>query len=61
MQNRDTYTTSQTRCSTVNDSKDQVVGYDVKYLLDGKIGQVRMDHEPGKQLEVKNGQVLASQ
>ncbi|QDD91536.1 glycine zipper 2TM domain-containing protein [Pseudomonas oryzihabitans] len=61
LQDHDTYTTTQTRCSTVTDSSDKVVGYDVKYLLDGKLGQVRMDHQPGKQLEVKNGQVLASQ
>jgi uncharacterized protein YcfJ len=38
MQNRDTYTTTQTRCNTVNDISDKVVGYDVRYNLDGKEG-----------------------
>ena len=59
MQDRDTYTTTQTRCNTVNDISDKVVGYDVRYSLDGKEGKVRMDHEPGNQIAVdKQGQLI---
>ncbi|KAF1056878.1 MAG: hypothetical protein GAK44_00042 [Pseudomonas delhiensis] len=62
MQQRDTYTTTETRCSTVNDSSDKVVGYDVKYLLDGKAGQVRMDRDPGSQIPVdKSGRLMIGQ
>jgi len=62
MQNSDTYTTTQKRCSTVTDASEKVVAYDVKYLLDGKVGQVRMDRDPGKQIPVQGGQlVLAEQ
>ncbi|MGS0941833.1 glycine zipper 2TM domain-containing protein [Pseudomonas luteola] len=62
MQNSDTYTTMQKRCSTVTDASEKVVAYDVKYLLDGKVGQVRMDRDPGKQIPVQGGQlVLAEQ
>ena len=49
MQNRDTYTTTQTRCNTVNDISDKVVGYDVRYSLDGKEGKlVLSQNEPGQ-------------
>nr|WP_207202274.1 MULTISPECIES: glycine zipper 2TM domain-containing protein [unclassified Pseudomonas] len=62
MQERDTYTTTQTRCNTVNDISDKVVGYDVKYELDGKQGQVRMDRDPGNQIPVnKEGKLILSQ
>lgn len=62
MQNRDTYTTTQTRCNTVNDISDKVVGYNVKYKLNEKIGQVRMDRDPGNQIPVnKDGQLVLTQ
>jgi uncharacterized protein YcfJ len=62
MQNRDTYTTTQTRCNTVNDISDKVVGYNVKYKLNDKVGQVRMDRDPGSQIPVnKDGQLELSQ
>nr|WP_154743553.1 glycine zipper 2TM domain-containing protein [Pseudomonas karstica] len=62
MQNRDTYTTTQTRCNTVNDISDKVVGYDVRYTLDGKEGSVRMDRDPGGEIPVdKEGRLVLSQ
>jgi uncharacterized protein YcfJ len=62
MQERDTYTTTQTRCNTVNDISDTVVGYDVRYMLDGKEGKVRMDRDPGNQIPVnKEGQLILGQ
>ncbi|MGJ7514592.1 glycine zipper 2TM domain-containing protein [Pseudomonas baetica] len=61
MQERDTYTTTETRCNTVNDISDKVVGYDVRYSLDGKEGKVRMDRDPGNQIPVdKEGQLILS-
>lgn len=61
MQANDTYTTTETRCSTVTDSHDKVVGYDVRYDLDGKVGQVRMDRDPGEQIPVREGQLVLTQ
>nr|WP_290447329.1 MULTISPECIES: glycine zipper 2TM domain-containing protein [unclassified Pseudomonas] len=62
MQNRDTYTTTQTRCNTVNDISEKVVGYDVKYQLGDKTGKVRMNEEPGNRIPVdKNGQLILGQ
>lgn len=61
MQANDTYTTTETRCSTVTDTHDKVVGYEVKYDLDGKIGTVRMDRDPGKRIPVQDGQLVLTQ
>ncbi|MNP37562.1 hypothetical protein D3C76_1310200 [compost metagenome] len=62
MQERDTYTTTQTRCNTVNDISDKVVGYNVKYTIGDKAGQVKMDHEPGSTIPVdKNGKLILSE
>ena len=61
MQTRDTYTTTETRCKTVNDVSEKIVGYDVKYELDGKVRQVRMDRDPGDRLPVRDGQVVLAE
>jgi uncharacterized protein YcfJ len=62
MQNNDTYTTNETRCNTVNDISDKTVGYNVKYQLNGKVGQVRMDRDPGGSIPVdKQGQLVLGQ
>lgn len=61
MQQNSTYSTTETRCSTVTDSHDKVVGYDVKYDLDGKVGSVRMDRDPGSQIPVRDGQLVLAQ
>ena len=62
MQEGDTYTTTETRCSTVTDSSEKVVGYDVKYQLNGLVNQVRMDRDPGAQIPVnKDGQLVLVQ
>ncbi len=58
MQNNDTYTTTETRCSTVTDTREKLVGYDVKYELDGKVSEVRMANDPGRQIPVKDGQLV---
>lgn len=62
MQAGDTYTTTEQRCSTVNDVSDKLVGYNVKYQLNGQVGTVRMDHNPGGQIPVnKEGQLVLTQ
>jgi uncharacterized protein YcfJ len=58
MQAGDTYTTIEQRCKTVNDKKEKIVGYDVKYRIGDKEGQVKMDHDPGKQIPIKDGQLV---
>jgi uncharacterized protein YcfJ len=58
MQKGDTYTTTEQRCETVYDSHDKQVGYDVTYTLGGKTGKVRMDHNPGARIPVRDGRLV---
>jgi len=62
MQNGDTYTTTQTRCNTVNDVSEEVVGYNVKYSIGEKAGQVKMDRDPGSTIPLDdNGRLVLSE
>jgi len=58
MQERNTYQETQRTCETVNDSRQEQVGYDVTYRLDGQEHMVRMDHDPGKRIPVENGALV---
>ncbi len=58
MQDGDTVTTTEQRCTTVYDKRVEQVGYDVTYLLDGKTTTVRMDRHPGTKLPVRDGRVV---
>lgn len=58
MQAGDTYVTTETRCETVTDSREEIRGFDVTYRLEGKEGHVRMDHHPGKSISVVDGQLV---
>lgn len=48
-------TSVERKCSTVNNSSDKVVGYDVRYEYEGVTRTVRMDHDPGNRVEVQEG------
>lgn len=62
MQSGNTYTTTETRCDTVYDSREKVIGYDVRYKLGETEGTVRMDRHPGARIPVENGELqLASE
>lgn len=58
MQANNTYTTTERRCRTVTDTQSEVIGYDVRYLLNDSEGQVRMDHRPGDRIPVVDGQLV---
>ena len=58
MQNKDIETTTRRVCKTVQKKQQKVVGYDVTYLLDGKVLKTRLDHEPAERLPVKDGQLV---
>jgi uncharacterized protein YcfJ len=58
MQDSDTYTTTERRCHTVTDSHQNVVGYNVTYMIGDQEGTVRMDEKPGSRIPVENGQLL---
>ena len=60
LQERDVVTTSERRCKTVNLKSQKLVGYDVTYRLEDKEGTVRMSFNPGKQIPVRDGQLVLS-
>jgi uncharacterized protein YcfJ len=57
MQEKDTVSRTETRCKTVYESHTKTIGYDVRYRLGEEEGQVRMDHQPGPRIPVKDGQL----
>jgi uncharacterized protein YcfJ len=57
MQEANQVTGTETRCTTVYDSSTKTLGYDVTYRLHGKQGVVRMDHNPGQRIPVRDGQL----
>jgi uncharacterized protein YcfJ len=50
MQNGNTYTTTETSCETVYDSREKIIGYDVRYKIGDQEGTVRMDRDPGERI-----------
>ena len=72
MQENDTYTTQEQRCTTIQMSEfrkvcdtvqvpqDRVVGYDVTYQIGDKTGQVRMKQKPGKEIPLKDGVLVVN-
>ena len=61
MQQGATYTTTETVCKTVPAVSERTVGFDVEYRIGDKAGRVRMDHDPGDVIPLRDGQlVLAS-
>ena len=58
MQKNNTTTTTESRCSTVNDTRQEHIGYEVRYRLDGEEGVVRMDRDPGERIPVRNGELV---
>jgi uncharacterized protein YcfJ len=57
MQEGNTETVVEQRCGIVYNNQEIPAGFDVTYLLDGKQGVVRMDHDPGKRIRVENGEL----
>ena len=60
MQAGNTTTTTERRCTTVTDATQRTVGYDVTYRLGGKEGVIRMDHQPGSRIPVRDGELDVS-
>lgn len=58
MQQKDVVTTTERRCRTVNETSQKPAGYEVTYRLDGKEGVVRMSHNPGGSIPVRDGQLV---
>jgi len=57
-QQKDTYTTTEQRCNTVHDIKEEPAGFDVVYELNGSKHHLHTDTDPGSSLPVKDGKVV---
>lgn len=58
MQENDTYTATEQRCTTVYDSREEPAGFEVRYRLKDKEGVVTMDHDPGEYIPVRDGELV---
>jgi uncharacterized protein YcfJ len=59
-QQNDTYTTTEQRCRTVHDVKEEPAGFDVIYEYKGQQHHLHTDQDPGDTLPVKDGQVVVA-
>ncbi len=59
-QQGDTYTTTERRCSTVYDIKEEPAGFDVVYQYQGHEHHLHTDKDPGGSLPVKDGKVVVA-
>jgi uncharacterized protein YcfJ len=58
VQDQNTYTTTEPRCETVNDKSEKQVGYSVRYRLGDQERTIKMDHDPGDRIPVRDGQLV---
>lgn len=58
MQERNVDQVNQRVCETTQDSRQEQVGYDVTYRLDGQEKTVRMDDDPGRRIRIENGKAV---
>lgn len=58
LQDRNTVTTTEQKCVTVYDSAEKQSGYSVRYRLGGQEKMVKMDHDPGDRIPVRDGRVV---
>lgn len=59
MQDKDTTTTTEHRCQVVDKFRDTIVGYDVRYRLNGKEDTVRMAQPPSdNRIPVEHGKLV---
>lgn len=59
MQDKDTSTSTEQRCHTVEKPHDTIVGYDVRYRLDGREDTIRMKQAPtGNRIPVEHGKLV---
>lgn len=61
VQQSDTYTTTEQRCMTAYDTSEVPNGFEVTYELNGQRRHTHMDHDPGKAIPVKDGQIVTDQ
>lgn len=57
MQEGNTYQTTERKCETAYDSRQEPAGYQVTYRYDGADRTINLAYDPGRRLPMKDGQV----
>ena len=52
------HTTTEQRCETVYDKSEKQVGYSVRYRLGDQEKTIKMNHDPGDRIPVRDGQLV---
>jgi len=58
VQDKDTYTTTEQKCETVYEKSEKRTGYEVRYRLGEREATIKMDHDPGKRIPVRDGHLV---
>ena len=58
VQDKNTYTTTEQRCETVYDKSEKQIGYSVRYRLGDEEHTIKMNHDPGDRIPVRDGQLV---
>lgn len=58
-QTNNTYQTTERQCR-LERGADRITGYDVTYRIQGESSVIYMDHNPGKQLPLLNGEIVTN-
>jgi uncharacterized protein YcfJ len=58
VQDKNTYTTTERKCETVYEKSEKQIGYEVRYRLRDHESTIKMDHDPGERIPVRDGQLL---
>ena len=58
LQDKDTYTTTEQKCATAYDTSERRTGFEVRYRLNGQEATVKMDHDPGERIPVRDGHLV---
>jgi uncharacterized protein YcfJ len=58
LQDKDTYTTTEQKCETVYDKTEKQTGYQVRYRLGDQESTIKMDHDPGDRIPVREGKLV---
>ena len=61
MQENDTVTQTEQHCETVYDTSRRNAGYQVTYKIGSTTGQVKLDHDPGPRIPVRDGQLVLTE
>src|ERR1700676_3194662 len=58
VQEKNKDTTTEQRCATVYDKSEKQVGYSVRYRLGDQEKTIKMNHDPGDRIPVRDGQLV---